>query len=305
MSWSTRASTSLRRHFILGVYPCRSGARPACQSDRVRTPPAVVAHRGASVVEAEHTLAAYRRALDDGADGLECDVRLTRDGVLVCVHDRRVNRTSSGRGVVSTLELADLAELDFGSWRHEDEPERPDPLLTANWEAPDLDRSSVLTLDRLLETVAAVDRPVRLAIETKHPTRYAGLVEQTLIETLDRFGLAAGEVNGKDSVQVMSFAPTGLRRIQQLAPDLPTVHLMKRVPILHRDGSVSTSATIAGPSVEGVLAFPAYVERAHARGHEVHVWTVDKPDDVDAMVELGVDVLITNEPAAVLDRLAR
>jgi len=258
----------------------------------------VVAHRGASAVEAEHTLAAYRRALDDGADGLECDVRLTRDGVLVCVHDRRVDRTSSGRGVVSTLELADLSELDFGSWRHGDE-EEPDPLLTASWEAPDLDRTAVLTLERLLEMVGSVDRGVRLAIETKHPTRYAGLVESTLIETLARFDLATAAGNGKDRVQVMSFAPTGLRRIQQLAPDLPRVHLMKRLPLLHRDGSVSTSATIAGPSLEAVKAFPGYVERAHARGHEVHVWTVDKPDDVEAMTELGVDVLITNEPAAV------
>jgi glycerophosphoryl diester phosphodiesterase len=270
----------------------------------VSTRPDVVAHRGASSVEAEHTLAAYRRALDDGADGLECDVRLTRDGVLVCVHDRRVDRTSSGRGVVSTLELADLSELDFGSWRNGDE-EEPDPLLTANWEAPDFDRTSVLTLERLLEMVGTVDRGVRLAIETKHPTRYAGLVESTLVETLSRFGLAGGAINGgKDRVQVMSFAPTGLRRIQQLAPDLPRVQLMKRVPLLHRDGSVSTSATIAGPSLEAVRAFPGYVERAHARGHEVHVWTVDKPDDVEAMVELGVDVLITNEPAAVRMQLA-
>jgi glycerophosphoryl diester phosphodiesterase len=269
----------------------------------VRTRPEVVAHRGASAVEAEHTLAAYRRALEDGADGVECDVRLTRDGVLVCVHDRRVNRTSSGRGVVSTLELADLSELDFGSWRRRMEAEEPDPLLTANWEAPDLDRTSVLTLERLLETVGSVDRPVRVAIETKHPTRYAGLVESTLIDMLDRFGLATGTGNGKDYVQVMSFAPTGLRRINALAPDLPTVHLMKRVPLRHRDGTISPSATIAGPSLEAVLAYPAYVERAHARGHEVHVWTVDRPEDVDAMVDLGVDVLITNQPADVLAHL--
>jgi glycerophosphoryl diester phosphodiesterase len=258
-----------------------------------------MAHRGASVVEAEHTLAAYRRALDDGADGLECDVRLTRDGVLVCVHDRTVNRTSSGRGVVSTLELADLNELDFGTWH--DKEDDPDPLLTAAWEAPDLDRSSVLTLERLLETVADVDRPVRLAIETKHPTRYAGLVEETLVAILSSFGLVNG--HAKDRVQVMSFAPSGLRRIRQLAPNLPTVHLMKRVPIRHREGTVSPSATVAGPSLEAVRALPSYVERAHERGHEVHVWTVDDPEDVDFMVGLGVDVLITNEPAAVIARL--
>ena len=264
--------------------------------------PRVVAHRGASADEAEHTLAAYTKALDDGADGLECDVRLTRDGVLVCVHDRRVDRTSSGRGVVSTLELADLHELDFGSWRNGDDGETPDPLLTANWEAPDLDRTSVLTLERLLETVTSCGRHVELAIETKHPTRYAGLVESTLVSLLDQFGLTGGE--GAISVRVMSFAPIGLRRVRALAPQLPTVHLMKRVPLRHRDGSISASATIAGPSLMAVRAFPEYVDRAHRTGHEVHVWTVDEDDDVAFLTDLGVDVLITNRPAEVLSCLA-
>src|SRR3954466_7422338 len=75
-------------------------------------PVQVVAHRGASEDVPEHTLAAYRKAIEDGAEALECDIRLTADGELVCVHDWRVNRTSNGRGAVSSLELADLATLD-------------------------------------------------------------------------------------------------------------------------------------------------------------------------------------------------
>lgn len=86
----------------------------------------VIAHRGASDDAPEHTLAAYRKAIEDGADALECDVRLTADGHLVCVHDRRVNRTSNGRGAVSALELAELAALDFGSWKDREESESPD-----------------------------------------------------------------------------------------------------------------------------------------------------------------------------------
>src|ERR687890_2755609 len=95
-----------------------------------RRTPRVIAHRGSSAARAEHTLGAYLKALDDGADGLECDVRLTRDGHLVCVHDRRIDRTSNGRGVLSTLELAELTELDWGSWRDTwddyEDPEIPD-----------------------------------------------------------------------------------------------------------------------------------------------------------------------------------
>jgi glycerophosphoryl diester phosphodiesterase len=78
--------------------------------------PFVVAHRGASAERPEHTRAAYELALSEGADGVECDVRLTRDGHLVCVHDRRVDRTSNGTGLVSEMTLAQLRDLDFGSW---------------------------------------------------------------------------------------------------------------------------------------------------------------------------------------------
>ena len=77
----------------------------------------MIAHRGASGTLAEHTLAAYRLAIEEGADGLECDVRLTADGQLVCVHDRTVDRTSNGRGAVSALTLERLLELATGCGR--------------------------------------------------------------------------------------------------------------------------------------------------------------------------------------------
>ena len=85
---------------------------------RVEGRPQVVAHRGSSHVNPEHTLGAYVAALDDGPTALECDVRLTADGHLVCVHDRRVDRTANAAGVVSTMELAQLDELDFASWKN-------------------------------------------------------------------------------------------------------------------------------------------------------------------------------------------
>jgi glycerophosphoryl diester phosphodiesterase len=261
----------------------------------VSSRPQVVAHRGASEDEAEHTLAAYERALEDGADGLECDVRLTRDGVLVCVHDRRINRTSSGRGVVSTLELSDLADLDFGAWH-------PTAALAAD-EAPDWDRTSVLTLERLLEAVRDRDRRVDIAIETKHPTRYAGLVELTLAELLTRHGLASPNPDSPVQVRVMSFAASSLRRLRSLVPMLPTVYLINRLPLRHRDGLRPAGAYAAGPSLKVLQANPVYVERVHDAGGEVHVWTVDDPADIDYVVGLGVDVVITNRPRAALRQL--
>ena len=155
--------------------------------------PQVIAHRGASDENAEHTLGAYLKALVAGAEGLECDVRLTADGHLVCVHDRDLRRTAYTKGIVSTMELADLDQLDFSSWKN--------PWADLDDEADDEDIAlgKVLTLRKLLETVADYDRRVELAIETKHPTRYAGLVERRLIELLREHRLGQGERTGPES----------------------------------------------------------------------------------------------------------
>ncbi|HYT10016.1 MAG TPA: glycerophosphodiester phosphodiesterase family protein [Mycobacteriales bacterium] len=261
--------------------------------------PLVFAHRGSSYALAEHTLGAYLRAIDEGADGLECDVRLTRDGHLVCVHDRRIDRTSSASGVLSEFDLDDLRGVDFGSWRA-DLPDSADAFI----EDRDSTEAPVLTLERLLDVVLGAERPVRLLIETKHPTRYAGLVEQQLVRLLRRFGVAEPPRREASPVAVMSFAPTALRRIRLLAPNLPTVQLFERVPVLRRDGSLSPAADIAGPGIDIVRGHPRYPKLVHARGHLVYVWTVDEPEDIDLVLSVGVDGIITDRPADVLARLA-
>ncbi|GLF95785.1 glycerophosphodiester phosphodiesterase [Streptomyces yaizuensis] len=258
----------------------------------------VVAHRGASEDAPEHTLAAYMKAIDDGADALECDVRLTADGHLVCVHDRRVNRTSNGRGAVSALELADLAALDFGTWKgHEDATEGPD------WGDPSL--TSVLTLERLLELVADSGRRIELAIETKHPTRWAGRVEERLLGLLDRFGLAAPPTAAESSVRIMSFSARSLHRVAAAAPTVPTVYLTQFVGPRMRDGRLPAGARIAGPSIRIVRNQPGWIERLHRAGHQVHVWTVNEPEDVELCARLGVEAIITNRPRQVLSQLGR
>lgn len=258
-----------------------------------RRPISVVAHRGASEDAPEHTLAAYRRAIEDGADALECDVRLTADGHLVCVHDRRVNRTSNGRGAVSALELADLATLDFGSWKGRAEShESP--------ERESRDHTSVLTLERLLRLVeeqAAAGRRVELAVETKHPTRWAGQVEEELLRVLARHDPAI-------PVRVMSFSARSLHRVRAAAPWIPTVYLTQFLLPRHRDGRLPPGVGIAGPSIRILRSRPEYVALAHSRGHQVHVWTVDDPVDVELCALLGVDAIITNRPRHVLEQLA-
>ena len=249
--------------------------------------PLVIAHRGANDEEPEHSLAAYLLALEQGADGIECDVRLTADGVLVCVHDRTIGRTSTGRGTVSAQRLDELAQHDYSDgdrWHDFDEPPAPE-------------RWKLLTLETLLSAALDVSSTVTFSIETKHPTRYGGYVERELATMLARFGLLDGQPRPR--VRVMSFSWWAVRRIGQIMPALPAVYLMDRIPWPYRDGSLPHRASIAGLSIEQLHRDPDCVARIHARGHEVHVWTVDAPDDVALCLRLGVDAIISNRPGAV------
>lgn len=277
--------------------------------------PLVLAHRGASEQRAEHTLAAYQLAIDQGADGLECDVRLTADGHLVCVHDRRIDRTSDGWGVVSTKTLADLRRHDFGSWieagpkpprrpvRERLVTGRPDPMWLGDDVVVDAD-VGILTLPMLLDLVTSAERPVQLAIETKHPTRYAGWAEQAVVAQLRRYGLVHRRHGQPGPIRVMSFSAQAIRRFRSLAPNVPRVFLMDRVPLWMRGGDLPFGAQVAGPDVAILREHPEYVARVHAAGGQVYVWTVDEPEDVELCRSLGVEAVITNRPSQVLAALA-
>jgi len=273
------------------------------------TGPQVVAHRGATAEAPEHTLAAYRRAAEIGADAVECDVRMTRDGVLVCVHDRQISTTSNGRGVVSALHLDELEQFHFGARKRGVRSRWGGDEITAVSDEPDVESGLVLTLDRLLEYITATPGTVRLAIETKHPTRHARKVEEVLVECLERFGLIREgtpvEWAGKPAVRMMSFSRLAVRRMADLAPGVPTVQLLgKRLRPLRRE-LLTGSATAVGPSIALLRSDPEFVADAHAAGKEVHVWTVNRPSDMDLARNLGADVIITDHPRELLRRLGR
>jgi glycerophosphoryl diester phosphodiesterase len=255
--------------------------------------PQVVAHRGSSAEKAEHTLGAYVAALEAGADALECDVRLTADGHLVCVHDRDLVRTAQQRRLVSSMELSELEQLDFAAWKH--------PWADLDDEAPDVDKEldKVLTLQRLLETVADYSRRVELAIETKHPTRYAGLVERRLVDALEGFGWAT---TGSPA-RVMSFSWVALRRIRRLAPDLDLVYLMDSPLSWASSRPFAETDWIAGPGIELLHKHPDLVRRIRKAGTDLHVWTVNTESDLELCLEHGVAAVITDRPGAMLGYL--
>lgn len=249
--------------------------------------PFVVAHRGASADRPEHTLAAYELALKEGADAVECDVRLTRDGFLVCVHDRRLDRTSTGAGLISTMTLAQLRDFEYGAWHN-------------SWRRDGAHGDSgLLTLDALVALVLDWNRPVKIFIETKHPVRYGALVESKVLALLHRFGIAAPPSADRSRAVLMSFSATALWRIRRAAPLLPTVLLGKAYRYLVSTAASTVGATAVGPSIATLREHPELVDRAAAQGRALYCWTADHYDDVTFCQEVGVAWLATNYPGRV------
>ena len=260
--------------------------------------PKIIAHRGANDTEPEHSLAAYIRAIKFGVDAVECDVRLTNDGTLVCLHDRRIDRTSSGRGSVSGQLLADLVTNDFSgsldNWMDFEDPR------------PDESRTRLITLETLLTTILDYSQTIEFAIETKHPVRYGKYVERELFDVLKKYGLIKPQ-NGNEfpRARVMSFSQMAVQRFKKLSPLTQVVYLAEHLPRRFRNGSLPAGVSISGIDVHYLKKDPDYVARVHSLGHKVHVWTVDEMSDVDFCLQLGVDAIITNHPRDVMARVRK
>lgn len=237
-------------------------------------------------------MAAYLRAAEAGADAVECDVRLTSDGTLVLVHDRRIDRTSPGSGAVSDFMLAELQEHTFGGEGWHDFEDPPSEL-----------RTRLLTLETFLSTLLDASSTLEFAIETKHPTRFGKYVEEELARVLRSFGLVSD--GSAHRVRMMSFSRMAVVRMKKLVPGIRTVYLCGLRPWFYRDGCLPPGAMALGPGIDVVRKHPDLVRAVKTRGGQVHVWVVDERADFDLCQELGVDVIITNKPAQVLTWLGR
>ena len=274
------------------IAACRSLPRSAPV-----TGPEVVAHRGATAEAPEHTLAAYRRAAAIGADAVECDVRMTRDGVLVCVHDRQIAQhlqrprrrlgAAPRRARAVPLRRPQVRPGAAGG------PTTRSPPVT---DEPDVENGLVLTLDRLLDYItatpghgAAGDRDQ--APDPAHPQGGGGA--RRLPEPLRAARATARPVEwaGKPAVRMMSFSQLAVRRMADLAPGVPTVQLIgKRLRPRPAGAADRAAPPPSGPASRCSASDPDFVADAHAAGKEVHVWTVNQPRDMDLVRDLGVDV---------------
>ncbi|GEM_PF-109011 len=274
----------------LEEFPVRPRLLPAVRKPRPASPLAmrpggrskVVAHRGASGDYPELTLVAFENALAQGADGVECDIRMTLDGQLVCIHDGDTSRVSAEKRSVRITTMEELKRLDVGSWhlRHRC-PEPP------------------MALRELLELIEAYPE-ARAFIETKHPVIAGGRVERALAEELRYFGLDKPASFEESRAVMLSFSVLAVSRFGALAPQVPRLQLRH-----HRTGSKPMPAEsygiqVVGPSIDTIRAKPSLVEHWHRRGLAVYCWTVDDPFDVELCKALGVDWIGTNFPARTL-----
>ncbi|WP_147104364.1 glycerophosphodiester phosphodiesterase [Nesterenkonia populi] len=291
-------------------------AAVSVQSASSCTPPAaprrragIFAHRGASGVFAEHTRAAYLRALEEGADGLEIDVHLTRDGEVVCFHDATLERTTDGRGALAGLTLAQLRTLDVTSWRT--------PDLPREYGSPS---RQLMTLQDTLDVLSHAGRSVHLAVELKHPSPFGHQLEDRVLRVLLAYGWdpeTSTIRSGQHTVEVsfMSFSPGSLRHLGELVPAERLCALLAPVTGHHvrarsaaMRGAVRGSEALvwnrqigmAGPGISYVRAHRAEAKAWIARGARLRVWTVDTQDDAEMLLSLGVQEITTNYPERII-----
>lgn len=245
----------------------------------------VVAHRGASADYPELTRVAFQKALDQGAEALEVDVRLTADGVPVLVHDPRTARVGDRDLWVHSSSLAEMSTLDVGSWHPMHGT--PEPVMTL----------------RSLLVMAEAYPHVKLFVETKHPVPTGRRVETALRDELRYFGMDRPATYPLSRAVMMSFSVLAVRRFRQLAPAIPTVQLRERRNVLKSWPAEGCGAQLMGPSIGAIRARPWLVEYWRSRGMGTYCWTVDDPADLRLCSDLGVDWVGTNDPSRALQVL--
>ncbi|HVF57860.1 MAG TPA: glycerophosphodiester phosphodiesterase family protein [Pyrinomonadaceae bacterium] len=254
--------------------------------------PLIIGHRGASSVAPENTLAAFERALDDGADGVEFDVRLARDGVPVVIHDATLERTGLLRGVaVSELSSSELGEVDAGTWFNLRFPE-------AAWES--YARERIPTLARTFELIGARSRFVYVEMKCEDGDDYAPLAAAVvgLIREHELVGRAV----------VKCFAHEAIREVKRLAPEIRTAALFDRKlsrPFVTTRRIIAQALACGADeiSLHRSLVRRRVVEAARGHGVETLVWTVDTPSWVGRARRLGLRAIFTNRPAEMLGAL--
>ena len=245
--------------------------------------PLIVGHRGASAVAPENTMAAFREAIAVGADGIEFDVRLTRDGVPVVIHDSTLRRTGGLPHRIADLTWSELAKVDVGSWF-----------------SKSFANETIPSLKELFTLFQSNNSSLYLEMKCDSPSEYAPLAA-ACCRLVAEHGL-------KERVMIECFQLPALNIVREIDSDIRTVALFEpsiSSPSLLSDQSIVNKAVGAGAvalALHHRLARKSLVQKAKDAGMHVAVWTVDDPAWVERARTIGIDALITNDPAKLIPR---
>ena len=232
--------------------------------------PLRIAHRGASLVAPENTLAAFEAAIQEGVDLIEIDVHASRDGELVVIHDASLDRTTDRIGAIAELPLALLREADAGSWFDPKFADQRVPMLT---EVLDLARHRV---------------PVLIEVKAEH-------LSQTLLQQVGALGV-------DEDVVIQSFHADTIRCVNQINPSVPTALLKGRNPDeLSASAMRQLAAEVLAIGANALAIWhealtPTLFEHLRRCAISVWVWTVDDEAAMWDKAHLGVHGIISNDP---------
>ena len=222
----------------------------------------IYAHRGASHDYPEMTMAAYENAVKQGADGFECDLRLTKDGVAILWHDADLKRRADNDAVVADSNYSQLKAI----------------------------YPQILTLDEFLDF--AIVEKKSLLLETKHPVPSHTAIEDKVVAKIQ---LEAKRIEKSEiSINIMSFSWFAIERVKALDKNIDTTYLLHDYTPWF--SARYSSARSLGPGISLLRKKPALAKRIKETGRKLNVWTVDDPNDIKLCQHLGVDNLITNRP---------
>lgn len=252
------------------------------------TRPLIVAHRGASAHAAENTLAAFRVAIDAGAEGIEFDVRLAKDGVPIVIHDGTLLRTAKSKTKVSELTSAELSEIDVGSWFNRRYPKRARPEFASE---------TVPTLEQTLALLRDFEGPIY--VELKAETADFRELSAAVCRVIRDSPLLPQSI-------VKSFKLAVVPEVKHRLPEVQTAALfgLEIMHFLRRREHIVTLAQEFGAdriSLHHTLLSRKLARCAAEAGMPVTVWTVDDPRWLARSRGLKIDAVITNDPKKLLE----
>lgn len=232
-------------------------------------------HRGLSGRYPENTLIAFQKAIDNGADGIELDVHLTKDGEVVIIHDELVDRTTNGKGLVCDYTLAELQKLDASNIYHDKCGFQKIPTLREYFEM--IQDACILTNIELKTGIFP----------------YPG-IEEKVLELIDEF-------EERDRIIISSFNHYSVLRMKALAPDMQYGFLEESWILGMADYCKKYDMNAIHPIFTCIDE--DYMKAAKENGLDVNTWTVNDPKDMKRLAKMGVHAIITNFPDECIDIL--